>query len=308
MSYLEPSALATLGSLPVKARIIVDGALTGLHRSRHRGSSVEFAEHKEYAPGDEIRHIDWKAYAKLDRYYVKQFEQESQLTAQLLLDSSASMAYAGKDRLSKLAYGAHMIAALAYLLIRQRDKAGLSIFGDPAVDAYLPPRARPAHLSDIFTVLDDVVKRGGQGGEPAAAALERIAELSRRRRSLIILISDLLGDEDAVTVLKRLRAQRHDVVLFHLLDPDELTFPFRGLTLFDSLEDDRKLLVSAEAARREYLRRLDAFLQAVKQGCIDSGVEYHLAPTDQPFEHTLLQFLSLRARTSAVQRSSTWSF
>lgn len=291
--------------MPLRARIVVEGALTGMHRARLRGSSVEFAEHKEYAPGDEIRHIDWKAYAKVDRYYVKQFEQESQLTAFLVLDASASMDYASKGP-SKLAYASYLLAALAYLLVRQRDRVGLVAFGDERVDSYVPPRARPAHLGDLLAVLEDLSQRGGRGAEPAATALDRVAELAGRRRALVVLASDLLEPEPgALQVLRRLEARGHDVVVFHVLDPDELGFPFRGLTRFESLEDERALLVEPEAVRRAYLRRLEAFLDRAERECVDAGVEYHRVATSQPVERTLLDFLGMRARLAAPGRP--WS-
>jgi uncharacterized protein (DUF58 family) len=294
MQFVDPAAVAKLGSLPVKARVIVEGALSGLHRARLHGSSVEFAEHKEYSPGDEIRHIDWKAYAKVDRYYVKKFEQESQLTAHLLLDGSGSMDFSGGG-LRKLEYASYLLASLAYLLIRQHDRVGLTVFGNRQVDGYVPPRGRPRHLHDLLAVIDDVNRRGAGGDEPATAALERVAELSQRRRSLIAIASDLFEPERrALAILRRLRAQRHDVVLFHVLDPWELELPYEGMTLFESLEDERKLLVNPAAIRREYKRRMDEFLTATRGDCVSGGVEYHLVSTARPLDQTLLDFLTAR--------------
>lgn len=305
MSFLDPKALAQVSGMPLRARIIVEGALTGMHRARLRGSSVEFAEHKEYAPGDEIRHIDWKAYAKVDRYYVKQFEQESQLTAFLVLDASASMSYAGKG-LTKLAYASYLVAALAYMLVQQRDRVGLVAFGDERIDSYVPPRARPAHLGDLFTVLEDIDRRGGHGAEPAARALDRVAELAGRKRALVVLASDLLEkDADSLVVLRRLQTRGHDVTVFHVLDPDELEFPFQGLTRFESLEDQRALLVEPDGMRRAYLRRLQAFLERAERACVDAGVAYQRVPTSQPVERTLLDFIGMRARLAGAGR--TWS-
>src|SRR5262245_53939762 len=169
MPALDPVTLARLGSLPIKARVIVEGALSGLHRARYHGSSVEFAEHKEYSPGDEIRHIDWKAYGKLDRYYVKQFEQESQLGVHLVLDASGSMEFAGGG-MRKLDYAALCLAALAYLVIEQQDKVGLEVFGDPAVDVRVPLRGRATHLRDLLAVIEQVTAGGGRGDESAAVA------------------------------------------------------------------------------------------------------------------------------------------
>src|SRR5262245_4735742 len=162
---IDPAQLARLGSLAIKARVIVEGALSGMHRASVHGSSVEFAEHKEYSPGDELRHVDWKAYAKLDRYYVKQFEQESQLTVYLVLDASASMAFHGGGGVSKLEYAGIMLAALAYLVIQQQDKVGLVACGDRAIETLVPPRARSNHLHDLLGVLDGLLTRGGIGDE-----------------------------------------------------------------------------------------------------------------------------------------------
>ncbi|MCE9576516.1 MAG: DUF58 domain-containing protein [Deltaproteobacteria bacterium] len=293
---LDPVALARLASLPIKARVIVEGALSGLHRARYHGSSVEFAEHKEYSPGDEIRHIDWKAYAKLDRYYVKQFEQESQLTVQLVLDASGSMEFAGGG-MRKLDYAALCLAALAYLVIQQSDRVGLDVFGDPAIDARIPARARNNHLRDLLAAIDGVTAGAGRGDEPAAAALERIAETLRRRRALIIVASDLFDPDDrTLAVLRRLRAQRHDVSVLHVLDPHERTFPYEGLTLFEALESDAKMLANPAAIRAQYLERMDAFLAKCRASCAEVGIDYHQVDTDAPLDRTLLDLLVKRGQ------------
>jgi uncharacterized protein (DUF58 family) len=294
MSFLDPVALSRLGTLALKARTVVEGALSGLHRSPHHGSSVEFAEHKEYSPGDEVRHIDWKAYGKFDRYYVKKFEEETELTAYLLLDRSGSMAYKG-DGISKLEYAAYLVAALTYLLIRQQDRVGLVSFGAGQVE-YVPPRARSNHLHDLLRTLDNVVDRGGKGPTSVAAALARVAELARHRRSLVVLVSDVFDlSPEVPNLLRRLRAQRHDVAVIQVLDKDELELPFEGVTLFESLEDDRRLLADPRAIRGAYLRELGAFLAHVRKTCTEVGVEHLLVPTTRPHSQTLLDFLSARA-------------
>lgn len=293
---LDPAQLARLGSLPIQARVIVEGALSGLHRAAVHGSSVEFAEHKEYSPGDELRHVDWKAYAKLDRYYVKQFEQESQLTVYLVLDASASMAFAGGG-IAKLSYAGMLFAALAYLVIQQQDKVGLIASGDRALDTLVPPRARTSHLHDLMSVLDAVVSRGGAGDEPPAVALARIGELTRRRRALIVLASDLFDRDDrTLPLLAQLRAQRHDVSVLHVLDPHERGFPYDGLTQFESLETDHKLLVNPAAIRRDYLERMEGFLTRTRATLTAAGVDYQLAPTDRPLDQALLDLLIARSR------------
>ena len=293
---MDPAQLQRLASLPIKARVIVQGALSGLHRASVHGSSVEFAEHKEYSVGDELRHVDWKAYAKLDRYYVKQYEQESQLTVYLVLDASASMKFAGGG-LAKLEYAGLALAALAYLVIQQQDKVGLVACGDRGIETLVPPRARTTHLHDLLGVLDQIMQKGGTGDESPAEALGRIAELSRRRRSLIVLASDLFDPADeTLRALPNLRAQHHDVSVLHVLDPHERTFPYEGLTEFAALESGAKLLANPLAIRKDYLERMDAFVAKCCRTLADGGVAYHEVLTDRPLEETLLELLVSRAR------------
>ena len=300
---MDPAQLARLGSLPIQARVIVEGALSGLHRAAVHGSSVEFAEHKEYSPGDELRHVDWKAYAKLDRYYVKQFEQESQLTVYLVLDASASMAFSGGG-IAKLEYGGLLLAALAYLVIQQQDKVGLIACGDRSLETLVPPRGRTNHFHDLMSVLESILARGAAGDESPAAALARIAELTRRRRALVVLASDLFDpDEETVRALAQLRAQRHDVSVLHLLDPHERSFPYDGLTQFDALESAHKMLVNPAAIRKDYLDRMEAFLTRARGTLTAAGVDYHLVDTSQPIEQTLLALLVARSRLRPARRA-----
>ncbi len=301
---IDPAQLSRLGSLPIKARVIVEGALSGLHRASVHGSSVEFSEHKEYSPGDELRHIDWRAYAKVDRYYVKQYEQESQLTVYLVLDASASMRFAGGG-LAKLEYAGLSLAALAYLVIQQQDKVGLLACGDRAIETLVPPRARTTHLHDLLAVLDDLMKRGAIGDESPAAALRRISELARRRRSLIVLASDLFDSEDeTLLALAGLRAQKHDVSVLHVLDPHELSFPYEGLTEFRALETTHRMLVNPAVIRREYMERMEQHLARCRNTLTSAGVDYHLATTERPLEETLLELLVARSRLGPGRRAS----
>ena len=293
---IDPVQLSRLGSLPIKARVIVQGALSGLHRASLHGSSVEFAEHKEYSPGDELRHVDWKAYAKVDRYYVKQFEQESQLTIYLVLDASNSMRFAGGS-IPKIEYAGLSLAALAYLSIQQQDKVGLVACGDKTIETVVPPRARSTHLHDLLAVLDSLITRGGAGDESPAVALGRIAELTRRKRALIILASDLFdASDETLKVLAQLRAQKHDVSVLHVLDPHEISFPYDGLTQFEALESTNKMLVNPVAIKREYLERMDAFLTKTRSSLAATGVDYHFVPTDRSLEQTLLDLVIARSR------------
>jgi uncharacterized protein (DUF58 family) len=301
-ALLDPVALARLGSLPLRAKVIVEGALTGLHRAAMRGSSVEFAEHKEYRPGDELRHVDWKAYAKLDRYYVKQFEQESQLTVYLILDASASMDFAGGGA-RKLDYAAMALAAVAHLAVAQQDKVGLIASGDRSAPVVVPARARSSHLGDLFSVIEGLLSRGGKGDESPAVALGRVAELCRRRRALIIVASDLFdGSGLLLEALADLRAQRHDVSVLHVLDPHERTFPYHGLTQFESLESAHRVLTNPAAIREQYLERMAEFLDRTRRDLRDAGVDYQLLSTDQPVETAILELLI--SRSQLVPRAS----
>jgi len=300
---IDPAQLARLGSLPIKARVIVEGALSGMHRASVHGASVEFAEHKEYSPGDELRHVDWKAFAKLDRVYVKQFEQESQLTVYLVLDASASMSFGGGG-MSKLEYGGLCLAAMAYLVIQQQDKVGFLACGDRSIETMVPPRARTTHLHDLLHVLDGVMTKGGVGDQSPAEALGRIAELSRRRKALVILASDLFdADDTTLKALSQLRAQRHDVSVLHLLAPHELEFPYDGLTQFESLENEHRLLVNPNAVKKQYLARMAEFLARCKGSLATAGVDYHQISTDRALERTMLDLLVARSRLGPARRA-----
>ncbi len=296
MAFLDPTAISRLETFALRAKVIVEGALTGSHRAKLRGSSVEFAEHKEYSPGDEVRHIDWKVLGKADRYYIKQFEQESELTCYVVLDASASMNYAGAG-LSKREYACHIAAALAYLLVGQRDRVGLSIFGDATKLRWAPPKAKPAHLRDILSMLEEVSEKPQTGDEPLADALDRVGDFARKRRGLVLVVSDLFESSPrALEVLGHLRARGHDAVLFHTLDRDELEFPFDELSVFESPESHERMLVDPASIRRAYKTKLTAFLQTCEEQCLAHGIEYHRASTDTPFEELLLSFLANRTR------------
>jgi uncharacterized protein (DUF58 family) len=288
---LDPVAIAKLQNLELRARTVVEGALSGMHRSPHFGASVEFAEHKEYSEGDEIKHIDWKAYGKFDKYYVKRFEEETELRAYLLVDTSASMGYTGQG-VSKLAYAQVLAASLAYLMLKQKDQVGMVAFGEK-LRGYLPPRSRGGHLGDLLQAFDALKAEGRTDLPRALAYLSEVAQ----RRSLIILLSDLLEDardERASTrhLLRGLRARKHDVVVFHLLDKDELTLPFEGTTVFESMEDSRKLLAEPADVRKAYLAEMDRFIEGHRRGLAEGDVEYHLVDTATSPSETLVTFLN----------------
>ena len=293
---LTPEAIARLASMPIAARVIVEGALSGLHRARLHGSSVEFAEHKVYTPGDELRHVDWKAYGKLDRYYVKQFEQETQLTVYLVLDGSASMAFDGGGA-RKLDYAAWLLAALATLVIGQQDQVGLVVFGGDRAPRLVPARGRASHLHDLLRVFGEVVAEGASGRDAAATALERTLELTRRRRALIVLASDLFDPDDRVIpMLRRLRARGHDVAVLQVLAPHERTFPYDGLTHFHGLESDHRLLANPAAIRAGYLERMEAFLARCRHDLALAGVDLVQLSSDAPLDESLRALLAASTR------------
>lgn len=298
MRSLDPLALAKIQNLELRARTVVEGALAGMHRSPHHGASVEFAEHKEYSAGDEIKHIDWKAYGKFDKYYVKRFEEETELRCWLLVDTSGSMSYRGAG-VSKLEYARMLAAALSYLLLKQQDQVGLIAFADK-LRGYLPPRSRGGHLSDLLGALEGLDEQGATDLPRALAYLSEVAP----RRAMVILLSDLLesgaGDaqqRDVRHLLRGLRARRHDVVVFHLLDRDELTLPFEGTTWFESLEDDRRVLAEPAELRKAYLRELERFIEGYRRGLAEGDVEYHLVDTSRPPSEVLVEFLNGPWRT-----------
>jgi uncharacterized protein (DUF58 family) len=296
MTLLDPRALERLGSLELRARDVVEGVLSGLHRSPHHGASVEFAEHKEYAPGDEIRHIDWKAYGKFDRYYVKRFEEETELTAHLVVDVSASMGYRGNGE-SKLDHARLLAAALGWLLLRQGDKVGLQAFSDGPTAA-VPARGRSSHLHDLIAALQALEAAGHTKLRPA---LLRAAEA--RRRSLIVLLSDLFADSDeddaeVVRLLGGLRARGHDVVVLHILDHDELTLPFDGTAWFEAMEGEGRVLAEPDRVREAYLEEIGRFVEGWRHRLAEADVEYRLVDTSRPPAEVLVEMLRGRGRRS----------
>jgi uncharacterized protein (DUF58 family) len=289
---LDAGSLARLGTLPVRARLLVQGALSGLHRAAHRGSSVEFAEHKQYSPGDEIRHIDWKVFAKQGRYFVKQFDQESQLTVYLVLDSSGSMNFSGGGA-QKLEYAATLLACLAYLVGQQQDKIGLVVFGGTAPQV-LPATGRIT-VRDIMAMLEATCTKPAAGNSGGGVALQKIAELNRRRRALIVFASDFFDPQNTtIPALRELRAMGHDVSVAHVLAPHELTFPYDGMTLFESLESEHKLLANPSAIRQEYLRKMMQFLHTCKTELVQAGIDYHTMQTNVEVESSLRGLLVAR--------------
>jgi uncharacterized protein (DUF58 family) len=291
--FLSPTVVAGLGSLELKARTVVEGLLLGLHRSPFRGYSVEFAEYRQYLPGDDPATVDWKVYARSDRHYVKKFEQDTNVDATLLVDVSASMGYGGSHGMTKLAYASCLAAALAYLLAGQRDAVGLVLF-DAAVRAYVPPAVKAGQLTRLLVALDHA--EPGHVSD-TAQALRQVAERIRRR-GLVVVFSDLL-DEPAHVIdgLRLIRARGMEVVVFHVLDVDELTFPFERAATFRDVETGEEILTEPRAVRARYLEAIEGLQQTYARELRGAGVDYQLANTSEALDVTLLTWLSGRGRT-----------
>lgn len=289
--YLDPKVLARLRGLSLRARMIVEGYVSGLHRSPYQGFSIEFAEHREYAPGDDLRYVDWKVFGRTDRVYVKQFEEETDQICHLLLDTSQSMRYQSADApMSKLEYAQSAAAALAYLILHQQDNAGLVTF-DREVRALVRPSSNPSHLKQLLHVMQEsAAERKTESGPIFHDLAERF-----KKRSLVVIFSDLFDDVDSMMAgLKHFRHRRHDVILFHVLDPAELDFPFRRITLFRGLEQLPAVAVDPRALRKAYLREFDAYVRRLKKGCRMHRIDYVQMRTDRSLELALSSYLSSR--------------
>jgi uncharacterized protein (DUF58 family) len=287
--FLHPEAIGRIARLDLRARHIVEGFLAGIHKSPYFGQSVEFLQHREYAPGDELRHVDWKVWAKQDRYYVKQFEEDTNLRATLVVDVSGSMQY-GSGPLSKYEYGCTLAASLAYLLLRQQDGVGCLAF-DSAVRTKVPHKTKRSHLNSIIQALDASTPQEKTDIEPILRATAEAFP----RRGLMVLISDLLVDRAGLCKgLKLLRQHGHDVMVLHVMDDDELDFEFSGPTRFEGLELDEQLACNPRALREGYLEALGAYLSEVRHGCARAGVHYRLIRTSDSLGGALATFLTER--------------
>jgi uncharacterized protein (DUF58 family) len=288
----DPAALAKYGRLALVARNLVEGFLTGVHKSPYKGFSVEFAEHRQYYPGDEIRHIDWRAYGKTDRYYIKEYEEETNLRCHLLVDASGSMAYRGKHA-SKFEFARYLAASLAYLMLHQRDAVGLAVH-DTKIRRLIPPKTTSKHLLQLLRALEQTEP----GGETGMAPLWDHLAGQFSRRNMVVVLSDCFEEMGPlVRALRHFHYRRHEVLLFHVLAPEEIEFPFRKWTQFRDLEVlGNKILVDPHALRVEYRRNFSTFLDELRDACGKSEVDYQLIRTDEPIEKALGIYLTRRHR------------
>ncbi len=292
---IDPSALARFGRLELIARLVVEGVMSGLHKSPFKGFSVEFAEHRQYGPGDEIRHIDWRALGKTDRYFVKEFEEETNLKAYLVLDNSGSMGYAGRTA-SKFEHARQVAAALAYLMISQRDAVGLVTL-DPDPRALIPPRSSPGHFPVLCRALDEA-RVGGEG--PLAALLHDLAGRIKRRGLIVVLSDGFDRPDELLNALRHLRHRRHEVLFLHVLAPEEEEFPFARSAKFRDLERaGQTLRVNPRAIRAAYLERFGRFCRDLAEGVRGMGADYHKVSTGLPVDRALLDYLASRSGRGA---------
>ncbi|MFQ5461658.1 MAG: DUF58 domain-containing protein [Phycisphaerae bacterium] len=292
--YYHPDVLSKISSLQLRARHVVEGFVSGMHKSPYKGFSVEFANHRAYVPGDDIRHIDWRVYAKADRFFIKEYEEETNMRVNLVVDGSGSMAYPahpGTDRMTKWDYAATLATSLAHLLVLQQDAVGLTLF-DQGIEVRTPVSSNRAALHGLAATLED---HAPADRTDVKAVFEQLAA-AVSQRGLVVILSDLLaGTDDVVAGLERLRYTGQDVIVWHIMDHDELEFPFTDRTLFEGLEQvDQEVLTDPQALRTSYLSNLRAFLDQIEGACLNNRIDYMLLDTAQPVDIALATFLARR--------------
>jgi uncharacterized protein (DUF58 family) len=289
--FLKPSDLQKISNLQVFARQVVEGFCSGLHRSPHKGFSVEFKQHRQYVPGDEIRHIDWRVFGRSDRFYIREYEEETNLRATLILDRSGSMNYAGAGGVSKFEYATKLSACLAYLMLQQQDSVGMVTY-DTKIRRYIPPRSRVSHLR----VLIEELEKGEVGGETELGDVFHDLVPKLHRRGLLVIVSDCFGDvQKFLKAMAHFRSAWHEILVFQIWDRDELDFPFRGWTQFECLERAGiKHLLDPVLLREAYLANLDKFRDELTRGCRRHKIDLVPFVTDQPYAEALAAYLSRR--------------
>lgn len=289
--YLNPQTLASIQGLELRARLIVEGYVSGAHHSPYRGFSIEFAEHREYVPGDDLRYVDWKVFGKTDKVYLKQFETETNLIGHLVLDTSESMRFqSAAAPLSKLEYAKCIAAALAYLILQQQDSVGLATF-DSELRTLIRPSSNSSHLKHLLHVMEEAAPERKTATGPIFHDLaERL-----KKRGIVVILSDLFADaQSTIAGLKHLRHRRHEVIVLQVLDPAELDFPFDRVTLFKGLEQLPDVLADPRSLRKAYLREFGRFTKALAAGCRDQRIDYVQMRTDQSLERALSSYLASR--------------
>ncbi len=291
-SYLQPEVVSRLSTMELRARLVVEGFITGLHKSPYHGFSVEFAEHRQYMPGDEIRRLDWKIYGKTDRYYIKEFEEETNLKSYLLIDASRSMDFKAEGRVTKLEYASYLAAALSYLMMKQRDAVGLVLY-DERVRKLIPPQSTKSWLQ---TILLELQMLRGANGTGTGRALHLVAE-QIKRRGLVVIFSDLFDQpEEVLKALKHFRHKNNEVLLFHILDPRERNFRYGRDAIFRDMESGDELMTQPYQIQRAYQEAMAEFIARYKRECREQRIDYVLLDTGVPFDTALYEYLLKRKR------------
>jgi len=297
INYLDPRILDKVAKLELRARLLVEGFVTGMHKSPYRGFSVEFAQHRDYVPGDDLRHLDWKIFGKADRFFIKQYEEETNLRAHLFLDQSESMNYAHDEGMSKFDYSATACAALAYMIQQQADAVGLTLF-DEKVCTQVPPSNTRANLANVFSALEQADTR--EQKTKVGTVLHELAS-QLRQRGLVIVFSDLFDEpEEVLRGLRELRSRNHDIIVFHVFDRDEVEFPFERMTLFEGMEQMPELLCDPKSLREAYRAEIEGFAEEIRKGCLAQRIDYVRVQNDTPLDVILTSYLS--ARTARAKR------
>ncbi|MEN6493580.1 MAG: DUF58 domain-containing protein [Thermoguttaceae bacterium] len=290
--YLEPEALARVKNLSLVARGVVEGSISGMHASPYKGFSVEFAEHREYTAGDDPRHLDYKMLARTERLYIKQYEEETNMRVQILLDTSGSMAYHHASKITKFDYGAYLSAILAYLMTRQQDSVGLTTF-DTEIRLDMPARSSPRHFNEMMRQLEGIKPRQETG---IAEVLHKLANRFKKR-CLIVLISDLYDDpDDVMRALHHFRHRKHEVIVFQVFDKAEIDFPFRDVISFHDLETNERLQIDPAYVRDAYKEQIDQFIETYRRNCRESNIDYVMTDTTVPYDFMLSRYIAKRNR------------
>ena len=291
-NYLDPKIISRIGSLDLRARLVVEGFMVGLHKSPYHGFSVEFSQHRPYMQGDNLRSVDWRVFGKTEKYYIKQYEEETNLRSYIILDSSKSMGYSSHDNISKLDYASTLVAALSYMMIKQQDAISLTIYADE-IKKHLPPKSSNSYLQQV---LKELVTLKASSKTNTSEALNKVAE-KIKRRGLVIIISDFFDDVDkTLNAIKHFAHQKNEVIIFQILDPMERTFGFGKDAIFKDLETDEELTTQPYQIQKAYQQAMNEFTNKIKRECLNSNFDYNLLDTSVPFDKALFSYIQKRSR------------
>lgn len=290
--YLNPSIISRLNSLELRARLVVEGFMVGLHKSPYHGFSVEFTEHRPYMQGDALKDIDWKVYGKTEKFYIKQYEEETNLRSYILLDTSKSMQFASEGNITKLEYATTLVAGLSYLMVKQQDAVGLTLYSEK-INKYFPPKTSKAYLQELLKQLTEIVPSDKTN---TASCLNSIAE-KIKRRGLVIIVSDFFDDINSIlSALKHFRYQNNEVIVFQIIDPKERNFDFGRDAIFKDLETADEITTQPYQIQKAYKEAMEHFIYKIKSECLNSNIDYNLIETSTPFDKALFGYIQKRSR------------